>query len=197
MLLGIVRFEQRGQVIAVENRFGSRNVDPPAQQTQNPLRNQSRQPCNGIKQDIEKVDDRCENAVIEIGVVAKNRFRQKLGNEDDNQCRDGRFDRHGTVPCHAFPSGECEQTAQQQRHVKRINDQRDIVADEDSRNILSGPMREDLGDKIEHAALFAVDFQFQPVLARESDLHAGEKGRQEQHRRYDDNRSNHYFSDAD
>ena len=52
---------------------------------------------------------------------------------------------------------------------------------------------EDLGDAVEHPALLPVDLEFQAVLARESDLHARKEGRQQQHRKYEnDNRKHRY-----
>ena len=189
--LGTVGVEQRREVLAVETVRRRPLFDAAARQTQDTVRNERRQPRDRIEQQIEEIDYRRQRAVIEVRIVAEDRLGQEFREKDDDDGRNGGFDRHGTVPGDALPPQRVENTAQQQRHVERVDDQRDIVAHQNRGDILSGVAGEYIRYAVEHAALLAVDLQFQAVLARKSDLHTRKECRQQQHQDNQYDRSKH------
>ena len=146
------------------------------------MRKQRRETRDRIEQDVEKVNHRRQRPVIEIGIVPKDRLGQELRDEDDDDGRYGGIRHHRTAPGQVFPAQGAVNAAQEQRHRERIDDQRNVVADENRGDILSRMAGEDRGNPVEHAALLAVDLQLEAVLARKGNLHPREKGRQQQHR---------------
>ena len=193
ILGGTVRFHTKmaDLLVRVETVRRRPLFDAAARQTQDTVRNERRQPRDRIEQQIEEIDYRRQRAVIEVRIVAEDRLGQEFREKDDDDGRNGGFDRHGTVPGDALPPQRVENTAQQQRHVERVDDQRDIVAHQNRGDILSGVAGEYIRYAVEHAALLAVDLQFQAVLARKSDLHTRKECRQQQHQDNQYDRSKH------
>ena len=189
--LRLPRFEQAGQIGPVENGLHHRNLRLTPHQPQNPLGNPGRQLGDRKKQQIKEIDRRSKQAVIKIRAVPENGFREKFGDEDDDDCRNRRFQNDGPAASDLRPTHCRRERAQQQRHIERIDNQGDIVAHENRREVLSGVGRKDLGYRVEQAALLAVDLQFQAVLARKSDLHPRKKSRKQQHQQNYKHRSYH------
>ena len=170
--------EQCREIVAAEAVRHGPLLDTAPRQAQDTMRYERREAGDRIEQQVKEIDHRRQGAVIEVGVVAEDRLGKELRSKDDDDGRHGRFDGDRTVTGDAFPPQRIEDAAQQQRHVKRIDDQGNVVAHQYRGDILPGVAGKNLRDMVEHAALFAVDLQFQAVLARESDLHARKECRQ-------------------
>ena len=184
MLLRVIRVEQCREVLAVETRSDVLLLDAAAQKAQDAVGQQRGEARHRIENDVEKVDHRRQCAVIEIGIVPENRLGKELGEEDDDDRRNGGIHGDRTAPGELLPPQRSVDAAQKHRHRQRIDDQRDVVAHEDRGDILSRMTGENLGNLVEHAVLLAVDLQLEAVLARKGNLHPREKSRQQQH--YDD-----------
>ena len=173
-----IGIEQCREIVAAEAVRHGPLLDTAPRQAQDTMRYERREAGDRIEQQVKEIDHRRQGAVIEVGVVAEDRLGKELRSKDDDDGRHGRFDGDRTVTGDAFPPQRIEDAAQQQRHVKRIDDQGNVVAHQYRGDILPGVAGKNLRDMVEHAALFAVDLQFQAVLARESDLHARKECRQ-------------------
>ena len=189
--VGTVGIEQGGQIVAAESGLRALPDDGPPEQTENTVGDERSEPCDGKEQEVEKEDDGSEGPVIEIGVVAEDGLGQELGDEDDDERGNARLDSDRPLAGDTLPPQREEQCPQKDGHVERIDDQRDVVADENGGDVLPGMAGENLGDAVEHAALLAVDLQLEPVLAGEGDLHAREKGGEQEHRENQNNGSEH------
>ena len=175
--------DQTLEVGAVEVGHRRLLLHPAAEEPQDDVRDDGRQPDDRIEHDVEEKQQRRERPVVEVGIALDDRLGQILRHEDDDDRRDDRLEQHRPALRHGVPARQRGQRPQQRRHVERVDDQRDVVAHQNRGDILPGMPLEDLRHEIEQHALLAVDLQLEAVLAHESDLHPRKESGEEQHRK--------------
>ena len=190
VLVGLVRFvvlgrlvEQVREVFAVERGDALVALERQASQLENADGDERGQLGQREEKQVEKVDRNGERLVVGRRVEAHDGFGDEFGHEDDDDRRDDRFDGE----CSSASGGDArqrEQVPDQGAHLERIDDQRDVVAHENGRDVLARIFGEQIGDEAEYAAFFLLDFQLQFVRREEGDFHTRKKGGYE--KRYED-----------
>ena len=154
--------EQMRQILAVER--ADRLVAPQRQpgHFEDADRHERRQFGDRVEKQIEEIDRQREAPVVEVRVEPDDGFRHELRREKDDGRRYERLDQVRSSVA-GRDAGGMQSGLDQHAHLERVDDQRDIVAYQDRRDILSGIFCEQPRDVTEQAASLAFDLQLQLV----------------------------------